>query len=91
MNFRRVLFFLQTQQIRNSDHKTMEDLFYLMNDSLPDAKFIDALVYWIDQLKISWQKPLSILWHYYPNSFKLPLKANTTNIEALKPDTAIIA
>ena len=29
----------------------MGDLFYLMNESLPDIKFVDALVYLISALK----------------------------------------
>ena len=36
---------------QNTDDKIIGDLFYLMNESLPDIKFIDALVYLILELK----------------------------------------
>lgn len=42
---------LAWQERQNMDDKTMGDLFYLMNQSLPDIKFIDALVYLISALK----------------------------------------
>lgn len=42
---------LAWQERKNKDVRTLGDLFYLMNDSLPDLKFIDALVYLIEQLK----------------------------------------
>ena len=39
------------QERQNTDDKTIGDLFYLMNESLPDIKFVDALVYLISELK----------------------------------------
>lgn len=42
---------LAWQERQSTDDKTMGDLFYLMNDSLPDIKFVDALVYLISALK----------------------------------------
>lgn len=42
---------LAWQERQNTDDKTIGDLFYIMNDSLPDIKFIDALVYLISSLK----------------------------------------
>lgn len=42
---------LAWQERQNTDDKTIGDLFYLMNESLPDIKFIDALVYLILELK----------------------------------------
>lgn len=42
---------LAWQERQNTDNKTMGDLFYLMNVSLPDIKFVDALVYLISTLK----------------------------------------
>lgn len=36
---------LAWQERLNKDDRTLGDLFYLMNDSLPEIKFIDALVY----------------------------------------------
>lgn len=33
------------------DDKTIGNLFYLINESLPDVKFVDALVYLISALK----------------------------------------
>lgn len=39
------------QERQNTDDKIIGDLFYLMNESLPDIKFIDALVYLILELK----------------------------------------
>lgn len=39
---------LAWQERQNNDDKTLGDLFYLMSDSLPDIKFINALVYLID-------------------------------------------
>lgn len=42
---------LAWQERQNTDDKIIGDLFYLMNESLPDIKFIDALVYLILELK----------------------------------------
>lgn len=42
---------LAWQERQNTDDKTIGDLFYLMNESLPDIKFVDALVYLISELK----------------------------------------
>lgn len=42
---------LAWQERESCDNKTFGDLFYLMNDSLPDIKFIDALVYLLNELK----------------------------------------
>lgn len=42
---------LAWQERQNTDDKIIRDLFYLMNESLPDIKFIDALVYLILELK----------------------------------------
>lgn len=42
---------LAWQERQNTDNKIIGDLFYLMNESLPDIKFIDALVYLILELK----------------------------------------
>jgi hypothetical protein len=42
---------LAWQERESSDDKTLGDLFYLMNDSLPDIKFVDALVYLLDELR----------------------------------------
>lgn len=39
------------QERQNTDDRTIGDLFYLMNESLPDIKFVDALVYLISELK----------------------------------------
>ena len=39
------------QERQNTDDKTIGDLFYLMNESLPDIKFVDVLVYLISELK----------------------------------------
>lgn len=39
------------QERQNTDDKTIGDLFYLMNESLPDIRFVDALVYLISELK----------------------------------------
>lgn len=36
---------LAWQERLNKDDRTLGDLFYLMNDSLPEIKFIEALVY----------------------------------------------
>ena len=36
---------LAWQECLNKDDRTLGDLFYLMNDSLPEIKFIEALVY----------------------------------------------
>ena len=38
------------QERQNTDDKTIGDLF-LMNESLPDIRFVDALVYLISELK----------------------------------------
>lgn len=42
---------LAWQERQNTDDKTIGDLFYLMNESLPDIRFVDALVYLISELK----------------------------------------
>ncbi|MBS4872758.1 transposase [Lactobacillus kalixensis] len=42
---------LAWQERQNTDDKTMGDLFFIMNESLPEMKFIDALVYLITELK----------------------------------------
>lgn len=42
---------LAWQERQNTDDKIIGDLFYLMNESSPDIKFIDALVYLILELK----------------------------------------
>ncbi|MDK7113403.1 IS4 family transposase, partial [Bifidobacterium breve] len=42
---------LTWQERQNTDDKTIGDLFYLMNESLPDIRFVDALVYLISELK----------------------------------------
>lgn len=42
---------LARQERQNTDDKTIGDLFYLMNESLPDIRFVDALVYLISELK----------------------------------------
>ena len=39
------------QERQNTDDKTIGDLFYLMNEYLPDIRFVDALVYLISELK----------------------------------------
>lgn len=39
------------QERQNTDDRTIGDLFYLMNESLPDIRFVDALVYLISELK----------------------------------------
>ena len=39
------------QERQNTDDKTIGDLFYQMNESLPDIRFVDALVYLISELK----------------------------------------
>lgn len=42
---------LAWQERQNTDDKTIGDLFYLMNESLPDIRFVDGLVYLISELK----------------------------------------
>lgn len=42
---------LAWQKRQNTDDRTIGDIFYLINDSLPEIKFIDALVYLISELK----------------------------------------
>ena len=42
---------LAWQERQSTDDKTMGDWFYLMNESLPDIKFVDALVYLISAFK----------------------------------------
>lgn len=42
---------LAWQERQSTDDKTMGDLFYLMNESLPDIKFVDTLVYLISAFK----------------------------------------
>ena len=83
----------------SKDDKTLGDLFYLMNDSLPDVKFIDALVYLIDQLKMikgidedKLAKAVESSMALLPEFIQLALefKTNSANIEATKPDTAVI-
>ena len=36
---------LAWQERQSKDDRTLGDLFYLMNDALPEIKFIEALVY----------------------------------------------
>lgn len=43
--------FLAWQERLNKDDRTLGDLFYLMNDSLPEVKFIEALVYLLKTLQ----------------------------------------
>lgn len=84
----------------SKDDKTLGDLFYLMNDSLPDVKFIDALVYLIDQLKMikgidedKLAKAVESSMALLPEFIQLALefKTNSANIEATKLDTAVVA
>ena len=84
----------------SKDDKTLGDLFYLMNDSLPDVKFIDALVYLIDQLKMikgidedKLAKAVESSMALLPEFIQLALefKTNSANIEAAKSDTAVVA
>ena len=42
---------LAWQERLNKDDRTLGDLFYLMNDSLPEVKFIEALVYLLKTLQ----------------------------------------
>lgn len=42
---------LAWQERLNKDDRTLGDLFYLMNDSLPEIKFIEALVYLLKSLQ----------------------------------------
>lgn len=42
---------LAWQERLNKDDRTLGDLFYLMNDSLPEVKFIEALVYLLKALQ----------------------------------------
>ena len=71
-----------------------------MNDSLPDIKFIDTLVYLIDQLEtikgIDEDKLTEVVESFMallPEFIQMALefKTNSANIEATKPDTAVIA
>lgn len=71
-----------------------------MNDSLPDVKFIDALVYLIDQLKMikridedklakAVESSMALLLEFI--QLALEFKTNSANIEATKLDTAVVA
>lgn len=71
-----------------------------MNDSLPDIKFIDTLVYLIDQLETikgidedklteAVESFMALLPEFI--QMALELKTNSANIEATKLDTAVIA
>lgn len=51
INFKKWLSCLRDLLTWQEHAQALGDLFYLMNDSLPDLKFIDALVYLIEQLK----------------------------------------
>ena len=71
-----------------------------MNDSLPDIKFIDTLVYLIDQLEtikgIDEDKLTEAVESFMvllPEFIQMALefKTNSANIEAAKSDTAVIA
>ncbi len=42
---------LAWQERLNKDDRTLGDLFYLMNDSLPEVKFIEGLVYLLKVLQ----------------------------------------
>ena len=42
---------LAWQEILNTDDRTIGDLFYLMNDALPDLAFEESLVYLMSVLK----------------------------------------
>lgn len=85
---------------QSSDNKTLGDLFYLMNDSLLDIKFIDALVYLLDQLKMIKGIDESKLANAVDNfmsllsefiQIALETKTDSTNIDASKLDTSVIA
>ena len=71
-----------------------------MNDSLPDVKFIDALVYLINQLKMikeidegklteDVERFMALQPEFIQQALKF--KINSANIEATKLDTAVIA
>lgn len=92
--------FLAWQGRQSSDNKTLGDLFYLMNDSLLDIKFIDALVYLLDQLKMIKGIDESKLANAVDNfmsllsefiQIALETKTDSTNIDASKLDTSVIA
>lgn len=44
--------FLAWQERQVKDDRTLGDLFYLMNEALPEIKFIEALVYLLKVLKV---------------------------------------
>ena len=85
---------------RQNNNKTLGGLFYLMNDSLPDIKFIDTLVYLIDQLETikgidedKLTEAVESFMALLPEFIQMALefKTNSANIEATKLDTAVIA
>ena len=87
---------LAWQGRKNNDNKTLGDLFYLINDSLPDIALVDL----IDQLKMikdidedKLTEAVEIFMALLPEFIQLALKtkSNSANIEATRPNTAVIA